>query len=524
MDRAQILEAIAAGKRSWDIIVIGGGATGLGVAVDAATRGLDVLLLEQADFAKGTSSRSTKLVHGGVRYLAQGDIKLVREALRERGRLLHNAPHLAWRSGFVVPAYSWWSKYYYGIGLKLYSWLSGRWGIGRARLLSRRRVTELLPTIRTEGLKGGIQYYDGQFDDARLAVNLAQTCLENGGHVLNYCRVTALTKDTAGRVNGVQLQDLEAGASYVLQAKAVVNATGVFVDEVLSMDNPEHRKMVRPSQGVHVVVDRSFLQSDQAVMIPKTSDGRVLFIVPWQGKALIGTTDTPLDHISLEPQALEEEIAFILDTAKSYLRRPVTRRDVLSIYAGLRPLAAPQGEGSATKEISRGHKLIVNASGLVSIIGGKWTTYRQMAEDTVDKVLAVHGMPPRPCVTQDLHIHGYHTGAPDPEFLYGADGPQVKALAENGPAAWRQPLHPRLPQIGAEVIWAVREEMARTVEDVLARRTRALFTDAQAAIEAAPAVAELMAGELHRDEPWRRQQVADFRKVAEQYLPAGGGR
>ena len=518
-DREQFIRELADRKSAWDMIVIGGGATGLGVALDAASRGYKTLLLEQSDFAKGTSSRSTKLVHGGVRYLAQGDVKLVYEALHERGLLLQNAPHLVSVQPFVIPNYSWWNKMFYGIGLTIYDLMAGKYRFQKTSLLSRKAVENLLPNIKKEGLKGGVIYYDGQFDDARLAVNIAQTCAEQHGVVLNYMKVTALLKGKAGKVTGVVAKDLESGREYHLEAKTVINATGVFVNEVLQMDAPKQEPLVRPSQGVHVVLESSFLKGDTALMIPKTPDGRVLFAVPWHKHVLVGTTDTPLQEHSLEPTALEAEIDFILQTAGQYLTKKPTRKDVLSVFAGLRPLAAPTKDTDSTKEISRSHKLIVAPSGLITITGGKWTTYRKMAEDTVDEAIKVGGLPVKPCVTASLPIHGHmvdNSRAGD-LAVYGSDAAAIRALEASHPELGQR-LHPAFPDTVAEVVWAVRHEMARTVEDVLARRMRVLFLDAKAAIEMAPEVAVVMAAELGRDEAWQQQQLKDFTALANQYL------
>lgn len=503
----------------WDIIVIGGGATGLGVAMDAAQRGFRTLLLEQSDFAKGTSSRSTKLVHGGVRYLAQGDVGLVKEALHERGLLLANAPHLAHDQEFIIPYYKWWQGPFYGIGLKLYDFLSGRLSLGPSKVIGREAVIKALPAIRREHLKGGIVYHDGQFDDARLAINIAQTAAEKGAVLLNYFKVNGLQKDGAGKINGVHATDLETGENYQLQAKAVINATGVFADEVLQMDEPGARPTIRPSQGVHLVLDASFLNSTSALMIPKTADGRVLFALPWHGKVLVGTTDTPLNEHSLEPQALETEISFILQTAAGYLLKAPTRADVLSVYAGLRPLAAPQKDTDSTKEISRSHKIIVAPSGLITITGGKWTTFRKMAEDTVDMAISTVGLAAVPCGTETLHIHGYTTehAAPAPLDVYGSDAAQLVSLSNTKPEL-KESLSPKLPYIKAQVIWAVQQEMARTVEDVLSRRLRALLLDAHAAIEMAPGVAVIMAAELGKDKAWEQEQVTTFTAIAAHYL------
>lgn len=518
-DRTRLIQSISDPEKVWDIIVVGGGATGLGTALDAASRGYQTLLLEQADFAKGTSSRSTKLVHGGVRYLAQGNIGLVREALYERGLLLKNAPHLVKNLSFVIPNYRWWEGLFYTIGLGTYDFLAGKLSFGRTKHISKKQILADLPGINPKGLHGGVVYHDGQFDDSRLAVNLAQTCLEQGATVLNYFRVTGLIKNDQQKITGVKALDNEKGIKYQLKAKVVVNATGVFVDELLQMDKPEDRPLVRPSQGVHVVIERSFMPSDEALMIPKTSDGRVLFVVPWHDKLVVGTTDTPIGSHSLEPVALEAEIDFILNTAANYLTKAPARKDVLSVFAGLRPLAAPQDDSSKTKEISRSHKLIVSPSGMVTMIGGKWTTYRKMGEDAVDKAIEVGGLKHEISKTKDLAVHGSVQGTNwnDQLYFYGNDRDAVLALASENPE-WSKKLHPKYDYLQTEVIWAVRHEMARTVEDMLARRIRLLFLDARAAIEAAPLVAKLMAEELKKDVAWQEEQVKVFTGLAQTYL------
>ncbi len=422
----------------WDLLVIGGGATGLGVALDGLSRGYSTLLLERDDFAKGTSSRSTKLVHGGVRYLAQGDVALVREALHERGLLLQNAPHLVKNQDFIIPNYNWWGGLFYTIGLKLYDWLAGRRSFGNSRHLGRAETLRRLGNLRPAGLRGGVLYHDGQFDDARLAVNLAQTALEAGGTLLNHCTVTGLHKNAAGRLCGATATDQETGRTYELRAKVIVNATGVFVDEVLRLDEPAARPLVQPSQGVHLVVSQDFLPGDDALMIPKTDDGRVLFAVPWQGRVLLGTTDTPLPAASPEPRAQEAEIDFILRTAGRYLSRAPTRADVLSVFAGLRPLAAPAKGTTSTKEISRSHKIIVSESGLLTITGGKWTTYRRMAEDTLDRAVALGLLPPAPSRTAQQPIHGAQP-TPDHHASLAAYGTDAPAYANSWSKSLRWP-------------------------------------------------------------------------------------
>ena len=517
--RGEILKPLSDPAKVWDIIIVGGGATGLGTALDAASRGYQTLLLEQADFAKGTSSRSTKLVHGGVRYLAQGNIGLVREALYERGLLLKNAPHLVKNVAFIIPNYSWWGRVFYGIGLSIYDLLSGKLSFGKTKHLNKKETLNRLPGIKAKGLYGGVVYHDGQFDDARLAVNLAQTCLEQGATVLNYFKVTGLIKNDQKKVSGVAAIDVETGKTYQLKAKIVINATGVFVDDLLQMDSPGKKPLVRPSQGVHLVLDRSFMPSDDALMIPETEDGRVLFAVPWHDKLVIGTTDTPLDEYRLEPKALYSEVNFILNTAGEYLTKAPKRKDVLSVFAGLRPLAAPQDESSATKEISRSHKIIVSESHLITITGGKWTTYRKMGEDAVDRAIQTGNLNPAACRTGDLSIHGSMQGVDwdDHLYVYGSDKEKVLALTMENPG-WADKLHPKYNYLQAEVIWAVRHEMARTVEDVLARRVRLLFLDAKAAMEAAPLTAKLVASERKKGAKWQEEQVASFNALAKAYL------
>jgi glycerol-3-phosphate dehydrogenase len=516
-DRARYIEKITAAAHQWDIIVIGGGATGLGIALDATARGYEVLLVEQSDFAKGTSSRSTKLVHGGVRYLAQGDVRLVREASIERGLLHRNAPHLVKDQTFIVPVYTLWDRLKYTIGLKLYDRIAGKLRLGPSLFISRKKVIDKLPGIEPKGLKGGVLYHDGQFDDSRLAINLVQSIWENGGEAINYAKVIALLKNENGYVNGVKIEDTETKNNYTLHAKAVVNATGVFVDDILQMDKPGSVKSICVSQGVHIVLDKSFYPSSDALMIPKTSDGRVLFAVPWHDKVVVGTTDTPVDEASLEPQALEKEIAFILETAGAYLVKKPRRSDVLSTFAGLRPLAAPQNGEQKTKEISRSHKIIVSPSHLFTILGGKWTTYRKMGEDMVNRIEKELKWSHREPATASLPIHGYanNTDWKDPFYFYGSDAPLLRGRMNGDAQQW---LSETLKIHKTQVIWAVENEMARTVEDVLSRRTRALLLDAKESRRIAPQVAAIMATALGKDENWKQQQVDDFNKLAEQYL------
>ena len=530
----QALEA--KGPALWDICIIGGGATGLGVAVDAASRGFSTLLLERYDFAKGTSSRATKLVHGGVRYLQQGNIKLVTEALYERGILRKNAPHLVKDMSFIVPNYKWWEGPFYGIGLKVYDWMAGSLGLGKSRLLSREETLELAPTLDGEGLRGGVLYHDGQFDDARLAIHLAMTAASQGAVLLNYCRVDSLVKEE-GKAAGVVATDEISGKTHTINARVVINATGVFTDSILRMDDANSEPIIAPSQGVHIMLDKDFLPGDAAILVPHTDDGRVLFAVPWHDKIIIGTTDTPVDSVDIEPRALPEEVNFILKQIGRYLRRVPQPSDIRSVYAGLRPLV--KSSSKRTAELSRDHLILVSDSGLITITGGKWTTYRRMAEDTVNMAIEKAGLPKRECITADLPIHG------SPQAKVGAGSSGSAAASGDVPAsdaAWNQPLHYygtdaaavlalvnahpllgekihlRLPYLRAEIVWAAREELAMTVDDALSRRTRSLLLDAQAAIDAAPLVAALLAEELGRDTAWQDRQVEEFNEIAKGYL------
>lgn len=503
---------------TWDIAIIGGGATGLGIAVDAASRGYKTLLLEKYDFAKGTSSKSTKLVHGGVRYLANGDVKLVLSALKERGLIFQNAPHVSFVQSFVIPSYSFFNKMKFLIGLKLYDWMAGKLRIGKSRLLSKTEVKDKLPKVKTKGLRGGIQYFDGQFDDARLAINLAQTAAEHDATLLNYADVTAISKSPEGIVNGLHFTDRETNISYEIAAHAIINATGIFVDEILKMDSPTHQNLVRPSQGAHIVIDQKFLGNQDALMIPETSDGRVLFGVPWHGKVLLGTTDTPLDAHQIEPRPLEQEIEFILSTAKDYLDGAPTRADIKSIFAGLRPLAAPtHGDSNSTKEISRDHKLIKSDSALITITGGKWTTYRKMGEETVNLAIETANLKKVACQTPHLQLHGYSREKHEGHWqVYGSDLAQIKNLIATN-AQYAKKIHPDYDFRVAEIVWACQHEMICKVEDFLARRIRFILLDATASLEAAPTVAKIMAEQLGKDENWINNELADYNELVKRY-------
>ena len=513
MLRTDLLEQLDT-PTPWDMIVIGGGATGLGCGVDAASRGYRVLLLEERDFAQGTSSRSTKLVHGGVRYLQQGNVALVMDALHERGVLLRNAPHLVSNQAFVVPDYAWWERPFYGIGLKLYDMLAGKLGFGRSRILSRAKTLNMIPNLEPTDLRGGVIYYDGQFDDARLAVTLARTMEDLGGLPVNHMGVTGLLKDDQGQVCGVEATDSLTGDIRHLRAKVVVNATGIFVDSVMRLDDAQSPPLIAPSQGIHLVLDKSFSPGDTAIMVPHTDDGRVIFLVPWHGRVLVGTTDTALDAPAAEPRPQDEEIEFLLEHAGRYLTRDPRRSDVLSVFTGIRPLIRAQGT-DRTASLSRDHHLTISQSGLVTIAGGKWTTYRKMGEDTVTQAARLAGLPSRSCKTENLPLHGWMNGLDPRDHLsvYGSDIEEIRELIRHDPDLGR-PLHYKLPYLRAEVVWAVRREWAMTLSDVLRHRTRAIVLDAAVSMEIAPDVAAVMARELGRDAAWADEQVRVYRELA----------
>ncbi|MBA4184149.1 MAG: glycerol-3-phosphate dehydrogenase/oxidase [Acidobacteria bacterium] len=517
MIRAEMLNRVKEREKVWDFIIIGGGATGVGCAVDAASRGFDVLLLEQNDFGKGTSSRSTKLVHGGVRYLANGNLSLVREALKERATLKKNATHLVKNQSFIVPCYSLWQEFFYGAGLKIYNLLSGKYGFGKSKILSKKETLKRLPNVKFQNLRGSVLYFDGQFDDARLLINLVKTAAEQGATVLNYTKVFELTK-RENKVDGVRFQNTETGEELTAQAKIVINATGAFCDAVRRLSNEKEEKIIALSQGIHLVFDKKFLPSKNAVMIPKTSDGRVLFVIPWHGKTLIGTTDTPIENAELEPKPLESEIEFILSTAEEYLKEPPKREDILSVFVGIRPLVK-SAKTKNTAALSRDHTIEINDANLLTVTGGKWTTYRRMAEDAVNQAIAKTDLPRKPCVTKNLKIHGFCEGSErfSDLAIYGADAEKIQKLMEEN-SNLAEKLHEDLPYRAAEIVWAVRFEMAQTLEDILARRTRVLFLDAKAAIEIAPHVAEIMAAELGKDEIWIDGQIENFIELAKNYF------
>ncbi len=494
----------------WNIVIIGGGATGASIALDAASRGLRVALIERDDFGKGTSSRSTKLVHGGVRYLAQGNVSLVRDALHERTLLRTNAPNVVHELSFLVPCANRLQHLWYAMGFFVYDLLAGKSGFAKARRLNQRQCQQRVPTIAPSKSKFGILYSDGQFDDSRLLIDIVKTAHSLGAVVCNYLEATGLVKDDQGKVVGVRVVQREGSdgpESFELIADCVINATGPFCDELRKVNDSATKPMIAPSQGVHIVLDKSFLPGDSAVIVPKTSDGRVIFMIPWLGHTVIGTTDTPIERAVSEPAAREEEIEFLLRTSSEYLSKQPTRSDILSIYTGIRPLVRSGAVGKTSK-LSRDHTIEIATSGLITITGGKWTTARKMAQDCVDQALvsaSMRGVQPVPCSTRTLS-------------LIGDEGSKITAMLRESPEL-AEPLVTGYPYRLVDVIFAARYEMGRSIEDILARRTRLLFLNAAAALKAAPGVARLLAVELNKDTVWIDEQLKQFRETAAHFLP-----
>ena len=518
MTRNEALRAIEQ-TDLWDVIIIGGGATGLGAAVEAASRGYKTVLLEQNDFANATSSRSTKLIHGGVRYLQKAQLSLVRESLRERGFLFRNASHIVHPLKFIMPASSLFSRLFYGAGLKLYDQLSGTLSLGASTLMNKKEAWELLPGIQEEKLAGAIAYYDAQFDDARLAICLARTVWELGGVALNYLQVKEIKP---GRLKSV-LANCETNREYELRARVIINAAGVFSDMVRKLDAPSSPPLLSLSRGAHLVVDSSVFPGRDALIIPKTQDGRILFAIPWMERVIIGTTDVPVDNPESDPTPSQAELEFLLLEVSRYFKNKIDSGVVRSCFAGLRPLVKPLRQ-QHTAALSREHAILSSPSGLITIIGGKWTTYRKMGEDVINIAAKTAGLPQKKSCTPSLHLHGW-TQEPlrtpaEPEHFknYGSQIAGLRNLLRQFPALAAK-LHPRLPYLEVEVIWGVREEMARTIQDILARRTRALLLDAQAAVECSSRVAALMAAELGRDANWQKNQCQAFKATAEKYMP-----
>ncbi|MBI2336534.1 MAG: FAD-dependent oxidoreductase [Deltaproteobacteria bacterium] len=510
----------------FDILVIGGGATGAGIALDAASRGLQVALVERLDFAAGTSSRSTKLVHGGVRYLEQamkrldrGQYHLVKEALHERAILLKLAPHLTHPLPILTPLYKWHEIVYYHIGLKLYDLLAGRHNLKPSRFVSAKRVMEMFPMLKREGLKGAVLYYDGQFNDARMNLSIALTALKQGAVVANYVRVQNLIKNDAGKLCGVRAKDEINGVEFDIYAKAIINATGPFVDEIRKIDEPEVSPMLQVSSGIHVVLDKRFCAPDTGVLIPKTDDGRVLFLLPWLGHTLVGTTDNPA-KVEVDPQASEEDVHYLLKYINRYYDLKISREDVLASWSGLRPLVSV-ADSKETAKLSRDHVIRVSASGLITITGGKWTTYRKMALDAVNQAIQLAQLQPaRFSQTEKIPFvgaEGFHAKLPyelAEEFKLDFDiaqhlansygGLAREVLTSTGAYLWRR-LVPGHPYLEAEILYAIREEGACHVMDILSRRMRLAFLDRKATLAVLPRVIDLVGDALGWD-PKRRHK------------------
>ena len=522
--RQHILSSIfEAETEIFDIVIIGGGATGLGCAVDAMNRGYKTLLIEQSDFGSGTSSKSTKLLHGGVRYLEQGNISLVYEALKERGILLNNAPHLVSKISFIIPNYSYFSGPYFALGLKLYDLLSWKRSFGASEWISKEEVLEYIPNLKSDDLKSGVVYRDGQFDDTRLLVSLLRTFQEMGGIAINYARFTDFLYHDSGRIDGIQFLDRESGQFHEVRTRAVVNATGNFATDILQKDNPSNTFRIKPSQGTHIVVDNHFLPGGKSILIPKTDDGRVLFMIPWYDKVLVGTTDVELEKNIEDPIPGKEEINFILETLARYLDPAPGPEDIRSVFAGIRPLVAPENGTESTKNVSREHKVMINPSGLVTISGGKWTTYRKMAEDTINAIIESADLPEQECETEQLLLFGATEPGSQKNDSRTAYGSEMKSLHDfilQNPS-YGDCIHPDLDILKVQVLWACKYEMARTIEDVLARRTRALFLDAKAALESAPLVVKIMDEVLGNGTDWQTTQLEAFEKIAGNFIYKG---
>ncbi len=496
-------------QEPFDVLVVGGGATGLGIAVDAVTRGFRTALVEAGDFAQATSSRATKLVHGGVRYLASGQIHLVYEALHERAVMMRNAPHLVKPQAFLLPTYTHWELPYYGAGLLLYDLMSGKSTMGPTRILGAKASVERIPNLETGSLSGSVLYHDGQFNDARLALALARTAEDQGASVLNYTRCTRFIHE-GGKISGAVVTDVETGVEHTVRASVIFNATGIFTDELRRLDDAATPPLLTVSRGTHIVVSAGALGGSAGIMVPKTRDGRVIFAIPWQGRVVVGTTDLPAPQPQMEPGHTQEEIGYLLETVNPFLAKKVDEGDILSVFSGLRPLVT--GKASTTSKISREHHIDVSPNGLITVAGGKWTTYRRMAEDAINFATSHGLLAKRPCVTGATKLHGATLGLEtnDPYLReYGSDEAPIGSLIAADPALAGM-VDPALPYSLAQALFAVRHEMARTLEDVLSRRTRALLLDSSAALRAAPRVAELMRGELGRDEGWVSAQTAQF--------------
>lgn len=540
------------GSEQFDVLVIGGGITGAGVALDAAARGYRVALVEKGDFASGTSSKSTKLVHGGIRYLPNFDFALVREALLERGLLLRNAPFLVHPVGFVLPIYKG-DRHPVGlpfttpwgiglgvildIGLWLYDGLAGRHNVKRHRRLSRKEVMRLAPALVTENLKQGFIYYDGQTNDARLTMAVLRTAVQYGATIANYAEVTSFVTEN-GKVCGAHVRDNLGNQSFIARARHIINATGVFAEEVEALTDAGSLVHVEPSKGVHLVFSREDVKiGDDAIVLPETDDKRILFLVPWESRVVFGTTDTgsgDLDH----PTATKDDIAYLLHHLNRYLSVNLTADDIISVYAGYRPLLRARSSAHSTAKLSRTHAVLQNSSGLVTIVGGKLTTYRRMAQDTVDVLsrrdgstsmphpttnLPLSGSAGWPAAQRDLEVKGAALGlSPQTVFhlgeSYGSHASSLLSLIASD-ATLGTRLIEDLPYLRAEVVYACRHEMAMTLDDVLARRTSIILEDRDRGAGIVEDVAALMAMELDWSPEQQKAMIDAYRTALQQQMP-----
>ncbi|XP_033728264.1 glycerol-3-phosphate dehydrogenase, mitochondrial-like isoform X2 [Pecten maximus] len=539
--RAQLIESLK--RDEFDVLVIGGGATGSGVAVDAVSRGLKTALVEKYDFGSGTSSRSTKLIHGGVRYLEKAvfnldleQYRMVKEALTERANLIDIAPHLAYPFPIMLPIYKYWQIPYFWLGIKAYDFVAGKQNLKSSYYLGRKKALEIFPMLKKDKLRGALVYYDGQHDDARMNVSLAITAVRLGGSVMNYVEVLEVLKtpDSEGKpvVSGARVRDRMTGEEWNVKAKCVINATGPYTDRIRTMANPEEKKICQPSQGVHVVLPDYYSPTSMGLLDPATSDGRIIFFLPWQKVTIAGTTDEACEVTDF-PSPTEKEIQFILSEIRHYLDPDVEirRGDVLSAWCGIRPLVSDPNKAD-TQSIARNHIIEVTPDNLITIAGGKWTTYRHMAEETVDRAIAVCNLEPKAkCRTKGLLLDGAHGYTPTffirlvQDFglendvaqhlasTYGDKAFKVAKLASLTGKRWPvvgKRLHEEFPYIEAEVRYAVKEYACRAI-DVLARRTRLTFCNVHAAEEALPRIVEIMAEELKWDKKKQKDEIEHAR-------------
>ena len=504
-------------NQNYDVIIIGGGATGLGVAIESVSRGYKTILFEQEDFGKSTSSKSTKLVHGGIRYLANLDFKLVKEGLEERYFFINNSRHLSKVQPYLIPFYSYKNKIKFTIGTFLYDLLASRYNIGKSKSINANDVIKLAPFLKTKNLIGGLIYYDGQFDDSRMLISMLRTFENLDGVAHNYHQVIAINKNNNNVVTGVTILDKINNKIYEVKSKVVINATGVFTDDLINMseDKLENNNLV-VSQGSHILCKNDNLKSEYAVVIPETKDDRILFILPWHDCALIGTTDVKVSKPVLDPIASKLEVKFIMDSVKKFSKHEIKQEDIKSSFAGLRPLVK-KNSNTNSSTLSRAHKIIFSSNKLISVVGGKWTIYRRMGEDTINFAIQQGMLPKSNSITKYLKLFGWTEESIEyPLSVYGKD--YYKILDIQKELNNYELLHKDLPYYYAEVIYQIKYEMVKTVEDVLSRRTRAVILNPIAAVEVAPIVANLIAKYYNYDDNWISDQLNKFNSFAKNYI------